>query len=532
MLEPKTDQYYKSPLRKLVKFFEQSRDQWKKKYFTKNTQVKQLQNRVRYLEKTKQEWKQKAHTLKAQVSLPELEAKTLQKELIKKKGLDTPQKIKNIKDFEIIPFHHRYSVGHMMLFLSFVLSAASSLRGGVLCLEVVKKFLGISLNVPSWHSARLWLLKLGYYKLTCPKEQGTDWVWIVDHTIQLGCEKIFVILGIRLCNLPPLGKSLKHENVEAITLSPVTQSNGEVVYEQLEESIAKTGVPRMIVGDYGFEVQVFFKKLEPRKDLKAGVSKFCQAHPETSYLYDIKHKTATLLKRELSPMEAWGEFTRLASQTKKQLQQTSLAHHRPPNQRAKARYMNVEPYVKWGIEQLKFLDQTKNKPEKLTEKLGWLWDYRENIEEWNELINEVTCVENFVKKQGLTQQSHSELSKQLEKQLPRPSSLKTQKVRHKLLEFVKEQGDNAGIFERLLGSSEVIESVFGKQKRLEQDQAKSGFTGLVLGIAAIVSTTTSEVVKKAMETVRTRAVLDWCKENIGSSVQAKKIEMQAAIKTE
>lgn len=161
MLEQKTDQDYKSPLRKLVKFFEQSRDQWKEKYFTKKTQVKQLQNRVRDLEKTKQEWKQKAQTLKAQVSLQELKAKTLQKEFLerKKKGLDTLQKIKKIKDFEIIPFHHRYSVGHMMLFLSFVLSAASSLRGGVLCLEVVKKFLGISLNVPSWHSARLWLLR-------------------------------------------------------------------------------------------------------------------------------------------------------------------------------------------------------------------------------------------------------------------------------------------------------------------------------------------------------------------------------------
>ena len=105
-----------------------------------------------------------------------------------------------------------------------------------------------------------------------------------------------MILGIRLCNLPTAGNCLKHEDVEAITLSPVTQSNGEVVYEQLENSIAKTGVPRMIVGDYG-------------SHLKAGVSKFCQTHPETSYIYDIKHKTANLLKRELSPMEAWGEFT-------------------------------------------------------------------------------------------------------------------------------------------------------------------------------------------------------------------------------
>jgi len=139
-------------------------------------------------------------------------------------------------------------------------------------------------------------------------------------------------------------------------------------------------------------------------------------------------------------------------------------------------------------------------------------------------------VENFVKKQGLTQQSNSELSKQLEKKLPCHSSLRMKTVRTQLLYFVKEQGSKAETGERLLGSSEVIESVFGKQKRLEQDQSKSGFTGLILGIAAIVSTTTSEVVKKAMETVPTKMVLDWCKENIGSSVQAKKIEMLEAIK--
>jgi hypothetical protein len=34
--------------------------------------------------------------------------------------------------------------------------------------------------------------------------------------------------------------------------------------------------------------------------------------------------------------------------------------------------------------------------------------------------------------------------------------------------------------EKLLGSSEIIESVFGKLKRIEGDQEKSGFTGNLL----------------------------------------------------
>ena len=78
---------YKSPLRKLVKFFEQSRDQWKEKYFQKKTQVKQLQNRVRYLERTKQEWKQKAKNLKAEVKPLEEKVSSIKK--IKKKTVKT-----------------------------------------------------------------------------------------------------------------------------------------------------------------------------------------------------------------------------------------------------------------------------------------------------------------------------------------------------------------------------------------------------------------------------------------------------------
>ncbi len=88
--------------------------------------------------------------------------------------------------------------------------------------------------------------------------------------------------------------------------------------------------------------------------------------------------------------------------------------------------------------------------------------------------------------------------------------------------FVAEELFKAEPEEQLLGSSEVIESVFGKLKRLEQDQAKSGFTGLLLSAGAMVSTTTKEVIQKAMETVPTKKVLDWCKKNLGKSVQSRR----------
>lgn len=99
-----------------------------------------------------------------------------------------------------------------------------------------------------------------------------------------------------------------------------------------------------------------------------------------------------------------------------------------------------------------------------------------------------------------------------------------------MLEFVKQESQKAGKNERLLGSSEVIESVFGKMKRLEQDQAKSGFTIFILSLAAVVSETTSEVVQQALETVKTSAVSEWFRENIGKSVQARRVEVNRLIK--
>ena len=55
-------------------------------------------------------------------------------------------------------------------------------------------------NSPPWVIPLLirrvptWLLRLGYYKLTLlcppkPKEKASDWVWIIDHTVQIGIEK-------------------------------------------------------------------------------------------------------------------------------------------------------------------------------------------------------------------------------------------------------------------------------------------------------------------------------------------------------
>lgn len=381
-------------------------------------------------------------------------------------------------------------------------------------------FLKIPLPSPSWYSGRLWLLRVGYYKLTRQKEIANDWIWIVDHTVQIGADKCFVILGIRLSSLPPRGNCVSHEDVESICLDPVKKSNGKIVWQQLEKAIDKTGIPREIIGDHG-------------SDLEKGIKDFCLQHQEICYIYDIKHKTAAVLKHELENDEKWLKFIELATKTKVSVQQTILAFLAPPNQRSKSRYMNVDILIKWGLKTLAFIDQQqKEKNNKfdnnqIGEKLGWITAFREMLTELEDVLQIVETTESFVRKNGLYNGCYIELKGLM---VFMANTDRAKKVQELLLAFVEEESSKAKPDERLLGSSEVIESVFGKLKAIEQDQAKSGFTNLLLSAAAIVSKTTEDVVEKALKTVRTKEVLDWCNKNIGQSVQSMRKEAFAFYK--
>jgi len=102
--------------------------------------------------------------------------------------------------------HHHYSVQHVLLVVSLVVSAATRVQGAGRALAVVQECAGVAGERPSGSSTRLWLLRVGYYKLTRAKEHAEDWVWIVDHVVQLGPEKCLLIVGIRLNAVPVEGE--------------------------------------------------------------------------------------------------------------------------------------------------------------------------------------------------------------------------------------------------------------------------------------------------------------------------------------
>jgi len=404
---------------------------------------------------------------------------------------------------------HQYSCSHILLWISLVTTTATSMRCASRVINLLSIFFNIFVESPSWYTGRLWLMRLGYYKIHRAKEIADDWIWIVDHSIQIGSEKCLIILGIRTRDLPE-NRSLTFNDVEPIDLVPVKKSNGDIVYEQLEDAIKKTGVPREIISDDG-------------SDLKSGINKFIEQHAETCRIYDIKHKTASLLKRLFEKDAQWNLFLKQSLITKAQVQQTDLAFLASPSQRSKARYMNIDTMVAWGQDVLNFIDREIKNPsekfnhEKIKEKLHWVKEFRSQMNVWQNVMSVIETTETFVRHNGLFMGAEKKLEIELNKLTTLPAS---NTVKEDLLNFVKGESQKTKENEKLLGSSEIIESLFGKQKMLEKGQSNRGFTGLILSVGAFVSTTTEDVVSKATNTVKTHTVIQWVDNKIGESVQS------------
>jgi hypothetical protein len=408
-----------------------------------------------------------------------------------------------------VPGHH-YSLGTIGWYLELVLSAPCSQRAASVVLGWMTQLWPGFGETPCANAGRTWLFRLGLYELTCPKEAGDDWVWLVDHTVQLGSRKGLIIVGLRLGAWQHNPRPLEHQDVRLLHLEPMEHSDGEAVKKELDKVAVKHGVPRSIVSDWG-------------SDVKKGIRLFHEDHPAVACVHDIKHKVALLLKKELERDSSWEDFVSAANVARRGVTLTTAAFLVPPALKAKARYMNLDRLVAWGGKVLAYLDQPCEVPDcpveaKLVKaRLGWLRKYRQRIAQWSALMAVAEAGENYVRHQGLHAAAAEELRTRLEPLATCPPS---RRLKAALLEFVTEQAVAAQPGERLIGSTEVLESIIGKYKRLQGMHSGDGMTRMILSIGALVGRRCTETLHKALTHISNSDLATWCRTHLGITLQA------------
>jgi hypothetical protein len=212
----------------------------------------------------------------------------------------------------------------------------------------------------------------------------------------------------------------------------------------------------------------------------------------------------------------------MAHAIKSKLQQTPQAHLAPPKLRQKSRYMNLDTRVKWAEKMLNVLDRASvSEKEVLESSIGELSAYREPIARWSETLKITDAVEQFSRQNWLSQESASQLTDNLNR-LGTIQYEENKKLKDHLVNFIEDQSRQCRKSEYLPNSSEVLESLFGKQKYLADEHANQGFSGSVLTLGAMVSDLTTNFIKTALESVPVKAVLEFKNGFLNPSLQAKK----------
>ena len=240
--------------------------------------------------------------------------------------------------------------------------------------------------------------------------------------------------------------------------------------------------------------------------------------------YDAAHHGAIVLKRRFEADPQWSEYIGRLGQVKSRIRQTIDAFLASPSLQPKARYMNLESLLKWSRRILDLLDRdasgSSSRASKRAElRYGWLRDYRVSIEKWSRWEATVRASVSYVRTRGLSVDSESGLREHLSEV---PPELYDETLATELGTFVHESSAAAGPGECLVGSTEVLESLFGKWKTLERQESQSGITGLILSLGALLGAWPPSRLQAALEATPVKHVIRWCQDNLPSSVQSQR----------
>jgi hypothetical protein len=378
----------------------------------------------------------------------------------------------------------QYSCSLVSLFVDLYLQTGASLRSAAAAFAVFVRHFQVDWPVPSFTTIRAWVLRLGCYALVRPLPQDAPWLWIIDHTIQIGVKKLFVIVGCPLCDVPFGQRCLSLADLHLVALVPMEQSNQYLVNAELEKASQRTAAPRLIVSDQG-------------PDLRKGIELFQQRHGNTVAVGDLAHHGANVLENRWEREPRWQELLHRFAQTNQQIRQTADAFLLSPTLRNKARFMNVGPLLRFACRVLKLLKREKPN-EKAQQRYGWLLEYEEDLARWLEQYDLVDKTIKRVRLHGLNGGTLVELEKEWGAESEQRG---TKMVRGHMRAYVWKNVRQAEEGETLVGSSEVLESAFGKLKAKVGESGKGELTGLAMSLGAILGKHDEEEVRQALDAV-------------------------------
>lgn len=502
---------YKSPRHKVIEFLKKGRDQLREKYRELREKQRVAENQIRAVTKSREAWRARAEAA-------EVELKEQKKTLEQLSGADSPETDTQESVTSLSVVGSTFSAEVIVRAIRLVLEGAISLRAASRACNIVDQCDGgLGLDAPCQTTIQNHILRLGLYLIQRIDQRRDDWIWLMDHMINAGSTKCLIVQGITVENYRKLSRPLSHHDLDVIAVMPVETSNGEVVCDQLEQLADQFGTPAATLSDRG-------------SDLKKGVELFQNDHPGTASLYDIVHLVSRIIKSIFESDPQWDLYRKACCKCANFLRQSALAHLKPPRPRTKARYMNYDREIRWASRAIAIVDRVRSgnlnerqqarlSPKLIEQRLGWLDEYRGRASVWLEVIWTGQAINSLVRRSGYTNTIPDEIRSLLSK----AQYSETRFLIERVAAEVEPQCRTLAHGESMPGSTEVLESLIGKGKRLLHHSGNS-VTRQILSLAAATTEVTTTLVEKALSTCRMKHLAQWTIDNLKPGVHAARRE--------
>jgi len=406
----------------------------------------------------------------------------------------------------------------IILCVRLVITAASPLKTATNCLKISFKILPELkiYSAPSCTTIKRWVQKVGYYKLKQLKTIAGDWMVLIDASIQMGEKKCILVVGCRKSSLQK-NRALILEDLEILSVRIVSTINAKLITQVLQEVTSLVGKVMCVCSDRGSEIL-------------RGVKDYQVINSNTRHISDTAHRVANFLEAALEKSECWKKFREQVTQSRRKMQNSLVAGALPPSPRTKSRFMNVDSIIKWALDMLFLLDNGVSTADlnidELKKYLGWLLEYRSNVEYWNTIVSIGAAARNCVRIENI----HMNIVDSFEQAISNiKMGFRELQFADQISVFLLEQSKNVRLGECFIGSTEVLESLFGKVKYMEQEQTAFGFTSLVLAAMASVGPTDDETIANAIRSIKQSEIDEWTAKEIGNTVQSQRRKIKNII---
>ena len=456
----------------------------------------------------------------------------------------------------------------MLLCIQMVTDGLGTFRGIARCLEAFAQWFDIP--TPSPVTLQNWVMRLGAYLLERQLPFQGDWVLIPDHTVQQGKEKCLVLLGVPTKALENNIK-LKHTDVQVLSILPQENATGETVLEAFQETAGHYGPPAYIVSDKGSDLAKGIRlycedhpetaeiydithdmALQLKKELEDDlqwkafskcVAQTSQETRQTELLFLAPNAMRTKSRfLNLGGTLTWAEKI-LAYSKLDDFDDIGTGYFLNEEQVSKLRIYNgmnqLEP-----LHQLQdrhfpdketFLSALKSLPgdlpeslcrivlvaadknrERFTQKFGWLEGYREDVDFWSQIYLATQLAMIQVKEKGLNHMTVEELRSEFSQKL-KPTSERAIAFCERVLTCVQDQANKVPKGSTWLGTSDIIESIFGKAKIFSNRTPLKTINASILTIPVFTEELSPNLVKEAMENFSMERLRKLCRRLFGVS---------------